>query len=220
MLFFTNLSDMKFTFGIVTKGNTSMINKAIESIRSQNIPNYEIIVVGGPNEFVGTDIKWVPIDDSEITFCQKKNCITDNSTGDVLTIMHDYIGLRNDWYNGFVQFGFDWDICMTRVLDIYERRFYDWITWDHPTLPRYYPLPYNDNESCKYTFIPGGYWVAKKHVMVQQPLNNLLQWGQSEDIEWTMRVRHFKYVMNPFSSVIHLKKHRGFDEEKALSEKY
>ena len=38
---------MDFTFGIITGGNNdTMINKIIDSIESQNIPNYEIIIVG------------------------------------------------------------------------------------------------------------------------------------------------------------------------------
>ena len=38
---------MNFTFGIITGGNNElMINDIINSIENENIPNYEIIVVG------------------------------------------------------------------------------------------------------------------------------------------------------------------------------
>lgn len=220
MLFFIISYNMKFTVGVITRGNFDFINKIINSTRQQQIPDYEIIIVGGKDDVTARDTRWINIDETTSTLCRKKNYITEYSTGDIIVYMHDYVSLCDDWYKGFEQFGYNWDICMTRVLDIYKRRFYDWIAWDHPTLPRYYPLPYTDKESSRYTFIPGGYWVAKKHVMEKYPLNNILDWGQYEDIEWTMRVRHLNYVMNPYSSVIHLKKHRGFDEHTAMSEKY
>jgi hypothetical protein len=38
---------MDFTFGIVSNGeNRTFINKVIDSIENEKIPNYEIIVVG------------------------------------------------------------------------------------------------------------------------------------------------------------------------------
>ena len=54
---------MNFTFGIVTGGVHNhresipeqeiikRIKKIIQTIQAQDIPNYEIIVVGGPNEY-------------------------------------------------------------------------------------------------------------------------------------------------------------------------
>ena len=41
---------MDFTFGIITGGEKeSMINEIIDSIENENIPNYEIIIVGNCN---------------------------------------------------------------------------------------------------------------------------------------------------------------------------
>ena len=55
-------------------------------------------------------------------------------------------------------------------------------------------------------YISGAYWVAKKSVMEQEPLNENLCWGESEDVEWSYRIRqNYRYKMNPYTSVKLLK---------------
>jgi hypothetical protein len=49
--------------------------------------------------------------------------------------------------------------------------------------------------------------------MIKYPLNESLSWGQSEDIEWSLRVRNLNNKFNKFSTMQHLKKYRGFREE-------
>jgi hypothetical protein len=44
--------------------------------------------------------------------------------------------------------------------------------------------------------------VAKKSVMLKNPLDENLSWGESEDVEWSKRVRlNHKITMNNNSSV-------------------
>ena len=56
-------------------------------------------------------------------------------------------------------------------------------------------------------YISGTYWVAKKKVMLEEPLDeDRWGWGQQEDVEWSQRVRdNYKYVMNIHSTVKSLK---------------
>ena len=49
---------MNFTFGIITE--LGVWDGVIESIVSQNIPNYEIIVVGGKSP--SSNVKHIPFD--------------------------------------------------------------------------------------------------------------------------------------------------------------
>lgn len=210
---------MEFSFGIITDGNSvNRVNDIVNSIVSQNIPNFDIVVIGGTPLPEQPCLKHVPFDETvkEKWVTKKKNLITQHTKYENIVYMHDYVGLDANWYNGFLKFGNNWDICMTIVKDILGRRFYDWISWDHPDLPCYSPLDYDDSFSGKYTFIPGGYWTAKRYVMEKCPLNEELSWGQSEDIDWTYKVRHYKYVMNKNSSVTHLKEHRGFSTLHAI----
>ena len=44
-------------------------------------------------------------------------------------------------------------------------------------------------------YISGSYWVCKKHVMENFPLNDELLWGQGEDVEWSKIVREH-YILS------------------------
>ena len=46
-----------------------------------------------------------------------------------------------------------------------------------------------------YIYISGSYWVAKKYVMEEIPLNENLLHGQSEDVDWIQSLRN-KYVIS------------------------
>ena len=80
---------MKFTFGITTttqpqrmdNSTANYVRNIIESIRRNNIPkdNYEIIIVGGDNEYDNdSDVKFIEFDDVTVPgwFTRKKNMIT------------------------------------------------------------------------------------------------------------------------------------------------
>ena len=61
-------------------------------------------------------------------------------------------------------------------------------------------LPYDVSNLSKYMYISGAYWVAKKYVMEEFPLNENLVWGESEDVEWSKRIREvYKFSFNKYS---------------------
>jgi hypothetical protein len=64
-------------------------------------------------------------------------------------------------------------------------------------------------------YISGSYWVAKKDVMLEFPLDESLSWGEGEDVLWSKQVREkYKFNMNTNSSVFIIKggKDRVFNE--------
>jgi len=201
---------MNFTFGIITGGTNNgreslsnieisdRICNIIESIRSQNIPNYEIIIVGGINNY-GEGIRHIEFDESQKKgwITRKKNIIVENAKYDNLVIMHDYIKLEHGWYQGFLEFGDDWDVCMNITNNIKGGRWIDWLS-DHG---KYHVLiPYDTKDSGMY--ISGAYWVAKKSFMERYPLDESLSWGQAEDVDWSKRcLGNANYKMNTNSSV-------------------
>jgi hypothetical protein len=71
----------------------------------------------------------------------------------------------------------------------------------------------------KYLYFSGAYWVGKKDIMTEFPLNENLLWGQSEDVEWSLRIREkYDFSINKHSSVQLLKyKDRAFDESDELT---
>jgi len=132
------------------------------------------------------------------------------------------IYLDENWYEGFKEFGNDWDICMNVILNSDGSRFRDWCAWNDPQinwpgggapktsgnaghcimLP---PYGYNRYE---FMYISGTYWIAKKHVMKDEPLDESIGWAEppGEDLEWSKRVLvKYKYKMNTLSAVHSLK---------------
>lgn len=207
---------MKFTFGIITDGNSEdNLNKVIDSIESQNIKEYQIIIVG--NSYISRDNTFIipfneTIRPSWIT--RKKNLITVNSRYENIVYTHDYVVFESDWYKGFLQFGEDFNVCMNKFVNPDNTRFRDWVIWPHNdnfmddiVLPnRECLIPYDITHLSKYMYISGTYWVAKKSIMMEFPLNENLSWGQGEDVFWSKQVRQkYDFSINQFSTVKSLK---------------
>tara|TARA_Y100000034_G_scaffold128438_1_gene182999 strand:+ start:1023 stop:1691 length:669 start_codon:yes stop_codon:yes gene_type:complete len=216
---------MKFTFGIITIDIVP--SKVIDSIRNQNIPEYEIVIVGGRNVYEGSNINHIPFNENSGKYTVKKNLITKNSKYDNIVFMHDYYILEDNWYKGFLEFGNDWDICMNKIKNEDGSRFRDWCAYDDPEInfpggaqkmqtrpvitdPNHrLMLPPYDYDKIHYMYISGGYWISKKYVMEDEPLNENLDWAESEDVEWSKRVLpKYIYKMNTYSSSRTLKDKR------------
>jgi len=231
---------MKFTFGIITSkqnqtheyDSNDYIPQIVKSIRANNIPldHYEIIIVGGDNKYkLDNDIKHVEFDD--ITrpgwITKKKNIITHHAKYENIIYSHDYIKYDKNWYKGFLKFGNDWDIYMCIHQSIDGSRFRDWLTWDDPDINfpgGGYPetitnrghrlmLPSYKYNKAQYMQISGFWWAAKKYVMMQDPLDENLVWGDGEDVEWSFQVRtKYSYKMN-VHSVVNLCKRKRVSAE-------
>lgn len=220
---------MNFTFGIVTSGAADdNVNVVIDSIEKLNIPEYEIIVVG--NSYVSREnTTIVPFDENvrPAWITRKKNIITQLARYENVVYSHDYIVYNHDWYQGWVEYGSDYKVCMNRILNADGTRYRDWCIWPHNnnfvdgivTRQRGCLIPYDMTHLSKYLYFSGAYWVGKKDVMTEFPLNENLLWGQSEDVEWSMRIREkYKFSINKNSSVQLLKyKDRAFDESDELT---
>ena len=108
---------MKFTFGIITKNKNNFGNddpssseknnimKCIESINNLEIPEYEIIIVGGENIYNQDNIIHFEFDDTinPLWITAKKNIITKNAKYDNIVFTHDYVEFLSDWYDGFLK---------------------------------------------------------------------------------------------------------------------
>jgi hypothetical protein len=207
---------MKFTFGIITAGTSDeSLNLVIDSIERQNIPEYQILVVGNSqvsrkNTFI------IPFDESIRPgwITRKKNIVTINSRYENVVYTHDYVLFEDDWYEGFLKFGDDFKICINKFVNPDYSRFRDWVIWPHNdnfmdsiVLPnRECLIPYDMTHLSRYQYISGTYWVAKRYVMEDHPLDDNLLHCQGEDVEWSKRVRQkYDFSMNPYSTVKSLK---------------
>lgn len=207
---------MNFTFGIITNGKSDdSLNQVIDSIEQQNIPEYQVIVVGNSN-VSRTNTFVIPFDESikSAWITRKKNLITTNSCYENIVYTHDYVLFEPGWYKGYLKFGDEFKICMNKFVNPDGSRFRDWVIWPHNdnfmdqiVLPnRECLIPYNMLHLSKYQYISGTYWVAKKDVMMEFPLDENLCWGQGEDVLWSKQVREkYNFSMNSYSTVKSLK---------------
>jgi len=218
---------MKNSFGIITDGNNDVyLNQVIDSIDALSIPNYEVIVVGNSKiERDNTTI--IPFDETikKAWITKKKNLITQHAKYDNVVYSHDYIKFDKDWYTGFLKFGNDFDLCMTKIVNPNETRYRDWCLcmWNDPRDESIFGhknqlisdivepgmrclLPYDEKRFTNHMYFSGAYWVAKKNVMMEFPLNDELVWGQGEDVIWSIGVRKkYQFKMNKYSKVKLLK---------------
>ena len=197
------LDNMKFTFGVCTTlGNEKRIRDIIHSIEKNNIPvsDCEIIVVGNVIKpcFTRLDVRILPFDESvkDGWITRKKNIITENARFENIVYMHDYIVLEDGWYKSMCEYGGNWDLLMTRIINHDGSRYRDWALCGSSVHNPFIEegtmkalLPYNEKRLSKWMYFSGAYWVAKKDFMNNYPLDENLCWGQGEDVEWSYRVK-------------------------------
>lgn len=228
---------MNFTFGIITSGNSEdNINLIIDTIESQHIQLYEIIIVGQAH--LNRNLtKIIPFDENikKAWITKKKNLITKHAKYENIVYLHDYIKFDGDWYKGYIKYGDNFKICMNIIKNADGTRFRDWILdpWTDKNIRNIVSskshkdkslslgclLPYKELTLSKYMYISGSYWVAKRDVMLEFPLDENLQWGQGEDLAWSSKVRKkYEFSFNPYSTVksIKLKNVVFYDAEKSV----
>lgn len=204
---------MKWTFGIITSGDEAAhvrVRTMIDSIHSLYV-DCEIIVVGGrsPNPHV----VHIPFDETVKPkwITRKKNIITGTAKYENIAYCHDYVRFMPGWAEGWENHPFEVGMNPIEMLD--GRRYRDWIMCHCDTanvarkacgIPdsRQNLIPYSETRLSKLQYISGAYWVAKKSVMLEFPLDEKLGWGEGEDIIWSHRVcRKHDFTINPDSKV-------------------
>ncbi len=214
---------MRFTFGVcVCENNINSHEKIIKSIEGLNIPEYEIIFIGA-KECKKDSVRFIEFDESIRNgwITKKKNILCSAAIYENIVLLHDYLKFHDKWYEGFLKNGDDFDICMNVILNANGSRFRDWCLNPYKVIPpigplttREFSLPYDENRLIPKMYISGAYWVAKTKFMKENPLDESLLWGESEDLEWSNRVLSIaNYKMNSDSIVNLIKfKHYDFDE--------
>ena len=233
-------SKIDFTFGIVTGGNADeYIQKIVDSIREQAIPNYEIIIIGKTN-IKGGDLLVIPFDETIRVgwFTKKKNIIAKIAKYDNIVLLHDYVKFAKGWYEGFLKFGNTFKICVNKIVTIDGRRYRDHaifkrfvpqlnplLPYECEFLPQINPLlPYECELTpavSKLTYISGLYYVIKKTIALEYPLDERLAMSQGEDVIFSHTLSKNNILMecNPFSTVSLLKEkysHMTWEKEMTL----
>jgi hypothetical protein len=231
---------MNFTFGIITLGDyDNFIIQIIESIKKNNIPNYEIIIVGNTKIKETDNIIVIPFNENIKPgwITKKKNIIVLNAKFENIVLLHDYVELCDNWYEGFLKFGNDFDFCVTKIINLDGNRFRDYTLFPYVVdylnifyspgkdIDKYFNdfclLPYNfenNNKTNKYMYISGTYYVIKKTVAINHLLNENLVHGKGEDVEYSKRLHKNGIIIkcNKYSSVKFLKFKQSVHWEKEI----
>lgn len=217
------------TFNIITAGDAdNRVQEVVDSIYHMHVrPGaYQINIVGGqtssvvdPTSLAGYsgNLFHFPFDENERPgwITRKKNIATEHSPYEVCVYLHDYHVFDPNWYLNLVQFGLDWDVQMHQIIMQNGYRMFDWLAYDLPGHPRYCPIPYHRHDLVKHQYISGGYWVAKRSLMVAERQNESLGHHQAEDLDWSFRIRDkYRIRMNPSCIVRHNKPHRENELQK------
>jgi glycosyltransferase involved in cell wall biosynthesis len=187
---------MDFTFGIITDGNSEdFIGKIIDSIEKQEIPNYEIIIVGN-SKVIRKNVKIYRFNESfrKGWITRKKNIICNLAKYENIVLLHDYVCLSDNWYRGFLKYGNNFEFCVTQIKTLQGNRFRDYMLYSHG-LDIYFQenslLPYEyepSNDIRRFMYISGAYYIIKKTVAEAYPLNEELLHTQGEDVEISQRL--------------------------------
>jgi len=206
---------MKITFGISTYSSREhFVQKSIKSIKDLEIPEYEIIIVGGENCYSSDDfnIKHIEFDENIVKgwVTKKKNLITQHSNFDVIVIQADYITFDKDWYINLIKYGKNFHVLSNQIIKENGKRHHDWNLskinnnrFDkHVRLTGEKILPYDVDFLSKYMYITGSFIITKKDVLLEFPFDENLVYGQGDDIEWSHRVRKkYDFSFNQLSTV-------------------
>ena len=187
------------SFIVVTSGtNDDVVNQLIDSIEVLAMPEYEVIVVGGLTTTVNRkNTIHIPFDENQRPapwLTRKKNLGSQASKYEVNVIMHDYHAFDPDWYIEFEKFGTDWDICVQQIFMLESQGGQRANGWrmgsipEYPEIPNCMTVPWDIDCFVPYMGIQGAYWVCKRSVMQEEPLNETLLKGQNDDVEWWPRV--------------------------------
>lgn len=207
------------SFVISTDGkNDYNLSQVIDSIEFLNIPNYEIILVGGNSSTVKRkNLFHLSFDETLRPLpwvTAKKNDGVRASRYEICVVMNDYFLFDPTWYEEFVKFGIDWDLCVQQQFVAEECGGYRYNGWrcfeipQYPEIPFNLALPWDIDCFIPYMAIHGAFWVVKRDKMIEVPLDESRTWGQREDIEWSSRIvpgwlghnihrTGFKIVANP-----------------------
>lgn len=197
----------KWTFGIITNGKRNdWVEQEIKSIRSQNIPEFEIIVCGTYFDRKEPDFTYIPFSekDDKGWITKKKNLICRNAKYENLVVAHDKFIFDNGWYDGMKKYGNYFEILGCVIHDEKGNRAGDWVTYgnDWNGISRFGSLDYKDWD--KNGYINGSLYILKKSVWEKVGWDEELFWNEGEDVKLSKEWYNAGFVsrINLYSKVV------------------
>jgi glycosyltransferase involved in cell wall biosynthesis len=191
------------SFCIITGGTRpQLLDTLIRSIRAQEIPEYEIIVVGRHRDEPG--ITTIHREDYAAAgrLGAMRNLAVRKARHENIVMLDDDIVLSRDWYSNFRAYGEAFDILTSQVRLPNGGRY-----WDHATCngPLGQQLLEEDEEAENLYMTGGGGWVMKQRVAWTVRWDDWRSTYESEDIDFADRchIKGFRVSHNHRSVVFH-----------------
>ena len=224
-----------WTFWIITNWERiEWIEKVIQSILKQEIPNFEIIICWkliDKSIIEKYNLKYVEFTEKDEIWwiTRKKNLVVQNAKYENLMIMHDKIILDDNWYNWMQKYwnNFESLSCITKNIE--GKRYSDWkvVLWKdlyfiknkiyskiRKNVDKWvykeslwfdqYYLNYNDWDV--HSSIVGHFNILKKRIASKVQWDENLYWNCAEDVALSsdIHANGFLNKFNPYSEVTSL----------------
>lgn len=186
------------TFGLVTDGRqpgrVADFVDSVTAIRGIDGISAEVLVCGPPGstDHVGSpvaDVRLVeqPTENADKGWItRKKNLLVQAARGEHVVVAHDRYTMTPGLLEGLNRFGGDFDVLVPRQTTTRGFRYPDWVTIGSDViLGPQAELDYDDYDPRLY--VNGGIVLARTAVLRDVPWNELLFWGDAEDVELTRR---------------------------------
>jgi glycosyltransferase involved in cell wall biosynthesis len=191
------------SFCIITAGHREeMLQTVIRSIQRQEIPEYEIIVVGRHREQPG--LVYIPAEEAADAgrLSTMRNLGVALARHENIVLLDDDIVLAPDWYRSFCGYERDFDILTSQIRLPDGGRY-----WDHATAggPLDHSLLREDEEDGQVYMTGGGGWVMRRAVARTVRWDENRGFYESEDVDFAQRCRErgFRISHNHRSIVFH-----------------
>lgn len=196
----------KWSFGIITNGKRlEIIDQIIQSIRRQNIPQYEILICGSYFDRKEKDVKYLPFNQRDELgwITKKKNIIVNKAKYENLCILHDRVIFTDDWYKGMKKWGNCFEHLACRQ-DYCQERANDWELHEKIPGERYSFASLLDYRDWDFDVFQSG----QLHIMKRSYIKGILWnesffWGEPEDLVVSNDLRDNGYLLrcNVYSEV-------------------
>lgn len=195
-----------WSFVIITDGkDVAQTNRLLESIRAQDIPDYEIILVGKVDEFANRyDLLKISAaglaERGKISSLRNIGCA--NSLYSRLVVLDDDYYLHPGWYEAMVAYGDDWKVLSCRIECPDGSRYWDWKTYRDSD--GNHLIPYDDADNPDVS-ISGGLILLKADVFSQVQWDDNRGFYEFEDVDYSNRLKQsgYKFKINPSAVVTH-----------------
>lgn len=208
-------ADNSWSIGILSNGAKSenvhaLVEKLIRLAGDRAIE----FIIAGPEAInvpshIRTNIhRWIDRPDENLPrISEKKRWIVEQATNTNLAIFHDRYQVDDNFFEGFDQFGYDFDYAT--ISQRYESGKYypsyvgfplNKMRWQHPVYDKTYRSLHDGH------FINGGLIILKRNIAMQINFNSLLLHNEAEDVELGFRMRSHGVIprMNSYSSALAL----------------